>query len=98
MANVLTLTPYKIDTASATSFKNQGGLPTNQPFWVSEVYWFNPVTPGDTFVMTDTSGAVIRTGRCEVANQSQVFQFVPPRLLADFTVATLASGTLYIRG
>ena len=72
----------------------QGGLPSNQPILVSMVYWLNPITIGDTFVI---SGPGLNlTGRCEVANQSQVFQLIPPVLTKDFTVATLASGTLYI--
>lgn len=93
MANVLTSAPYKIDTASASSFRTQGGLPSNQPIWVSSVYWLNPGTIGDVFVI---SGGLNLTGRCEVANQSQVFNFVPAIMTGDFTVSTLASGTLYI--
>src|ERR1700746_542664 len=74
MANVLTSTPYKINTASASSFVTQGGLPSNQPILVSMVYWLNPITIGDTFVI---SGPGLNlTGRCEVANQSQGFQLI----------------------
>jgi hypothetical protein len=93
MANVLTSVPYKIDTASGTSFKAQGGLPNNQPITVTGVYWLNPVTIGDTFVI---SGGLVLNGRCEVAAQSQFFQLIPGVLANDFTVSTLASGTLWI--
>jgi hypothetical protein len=96
MANVLTTNPYKIDTVMASSFRTTGGLPNNGPIFITEIYWENPVTIGDTFVLTDNTGTVIRIGRCEVANQSQVFSLAPMRVVSDFTVSTLASGTLYI--
>lgn len=94
MANVLTQSPYKFDTASGTSFRGQGGLPNSQPIWVSMIYWLNPATIGDTFVIT--GNGLTFAGRCEVANQSQVFNLIPAVLTGDFTVSTLASGTLYI--
>jgi hypothetical protein len=38
---------------------------------------------------------VIRQGRCEVANQSQVFRLWDIRI-TDFTAPTLTTGTLFI--
>jgi len=96
MANVLTTNPYKIDTAMTQSMKTAGGLPNNGPIYVTEVYWLNPASSGDTFVITDSNSTTFLTGRCESANQSQVFPLVPPRSISDFTVGTLASGTIYI--
>lgn len=96
MANSLKTNPYIVDTAMTQSMKTSAGLPQNIPIFVTEMYWLTPVTVGDTFVFSDSTGTVRRTGRCEVASQSQIFRYDPPMSISDFTVGTLASGKLYI--
>jgi hypothetical protein len=98
MANVFSSNPIKVDTAFSTSYKAvAGALPTNSELNLLEVYWFNPATIGDTFSMTTVDGnTILAIGRCEVANQSQIFQMYGKRI-SDFAVPTLASGTLYIK-
>jgi hypothetical protein len=98
MANTYTTNPIKIDTVMAQSFKTiNPTLYVGQPFWIKEIYWLNPITIGDTLAITDQSGTVIRAGRCEVADQSQLFQLIPPQMVYDFTVGSLSSGAVYIR-
>lgn len=64
---------------------------------VARVYWLNPATIGDTFMLTDGTGHVILSGRCEVANQSQFFDFSTlPIEVNGIGVGQLSSGTLYI--
>jgi len=65
---------------------------------IAKIYWENPGTIGDTFVIEDPiSSLILWTGRCEVANQSQLFDWTArPLIWQDFCVPTLASGTLYI--
>jgi hypothetical protein len=98
MSNVFSSNPIKVDTAFSTSYKPvAGALPTNSELNLLEVYWLNPTNIGDTFSMTTVDGqAIIANGRCEVANQSQLFQMYGKRI-SDFAVPTLASGTLYIK-
>lgn len=97
MANALNQNPILVDTVMGTSFKNTAGsLPNNGPLYVSKVEWFSPVTAADTFVMTDGTGSSFLQGACETALQSQIFDFIPPRGISDFTVGTIASGKLKI--
>jgi hypothetical protein len=63
---------------------------------VTRVYWENPTTIAHTFQIVDAAGTVLLEGRCEVANQSQAFDFVNARIWKDFQVTTLSSGTLWI--
>jgi len=35
------------------------------------VYWYNPTTAGDVFVLKDNSGQEILVGRCETDGESQ---------------------------
>ena len=92
MANVLTANPLKIDTAGGSA------LGLKRPIRIVKVYWLNPTTLGHTFQITDTGASPtdILSGRCEVANQSQVFDFNHPLFVKDIIVPTLQSGTLYI--
>lgn len=94
--SVFTTNPISVTAVMGSSYKAQGGLPTNQPINITEIYWVNPITVGDSFILNDQSGTLIRTGRCEVGNQSQLFQFIPAKRVSDFIVPTLVSGTLYI--
>jgi hypothetical protein len=98
MANGFSSNPIKVDTPFSTSYKTAAGaLPTNSELNLLEVYWLNPATIGDTFSMTTVDGnMILATGRCEVANQSQLFQMYGKRI-SDFAVPTLSSGTLYIK-
>jgi len=64
---------------------------------IGRVYWLNPGTIGDTFTLADASGNVILTGRAEVANQSQFFDFTgSPISVNGVGVNQMTSGTLYI--
>lgn len=61
------------------------------------VYWFNPSSVGDTFTLTNNEGNVILQGRCEVANQSQWFDFsLMPISVDGVGCAQLSSGTLWV--
>ena len=83
-----------VSKAAADSSVNTGSIR------LIKVYWENPVNIGDTLVVNDGSGAEILTLRCEVANQSQVFDFPGAgyNCVGGYKLATLASGTakLYI--
>ena len=93
MSNNFVSNPIKIDTAFSTS-TNVGS--TDDGIAMDEIYWFNPTSSGDTFNVDLGDGTqVLRTGRCESANQSQVFQMYCRRVTA-LQVPTLGSGTLYI--
>lgn len=64
---------------------------------VARVYWFNPVAPGDTFTLQDQSGNTIVTGRCEVAGQSQWFDFSSaPISVGGVGMGQISSGTVYV--
>lgn len=97
MSNSFTSNPIKVDTPfSSPTFAQSVELPTNSELKIKEVYWYNPSNIGDLFSFTMSDGqTVLRQGRCEVANQSQVFLMYDIRI-RDFTVPTLGSGTLYI--
>lgn len=64
---------------------------------IAGVYWYQPQTIADTFVVQDDSGNTIIPGYCEVANQSQ-FIILPAPIFCPggYKVSTLASGTLYV--
>lgn len=92
MANNLVSNPMKIDTVISASTNVAGGAEVA----IDEVYWFNPSNIADAFSVTLGDGTqVLRTGRCEVANQSQLFSGYGRRVTA-IQVPTLGSGTLYI--
>lgn len=70
---------------------------------VKAVYWYNPQTAGDTFVIeTTVTGVTLLVGVCQAQYQSQWFPFpmggliIPSTSVDDFKVPTLSSGTLYI--
>lgn len=97
MANNLTSNPIAVDTVFTTpAFAASNEQPTNSELMIKEIYWYNPINIGDTFSITLADGTtVIRQGRCEVANQSQVFRMWDIRL-RNFQVPVLSSGTLFI--
>jgi hypothetical protein len=70
----------------------------DHPIRVKKVYWFDPTTSGDDFVITDGTSAaeVLLEGQAEANNGSQNFDFDPPQVWKQFAVPTLTSGTLYI--
>ena len=92
MANDLAARPIKVDTAMGAN-ANLG-----RPLRVKKVYWENPTTIAHTFVIGDgsTAAKVLLEGRCEVAGQSQVFDFPDPQVWKNFIVGTLASGIIWI--
>lgn len=63
---------------------------------IKTLYFFNPANIADTVVVKDAAGNMIWEGRCEVANQSQVF--VCPREIEvnGYQITALDSGTIYI--
>lgn len=74
----------------------QGGEKVGE-MCIVRVYWYNPITPGDTFVLTDIAGDIIVQGRCEVANQSQWFDFsAMPVEVTGVAMGALSSGTLFV--
>lgn len=97
MANNFTSNPIQVDTVfTSPTFASATKLPTNSELTLHEIYWYNPTNIGDTFSITLADGqTVLRNGRCEVANQSQVFRMWGIRI-RNFTVPTLTSGTLFI--
>ena len=63
----------------------------------SMLYWLNPQNIGDTLVLEDASGNEVVTLRCEVANQSQVFNWPGHGFRTNgYQIATLASGSAYL--
>jgi hypothetical protein len=88
--------PMILDGAFSTKFSAQSGAgPLRTPLFIDEIYWLSPATIADTFVFADGGGIVVRTGVCEVALQSQVFQMYG-KPMSDFSLPTLASGKIYI--
>jgi hypothetical protein len=65
-------------------------------FNAAAVYWFNPVNVGDQVAFQDSDGNLIWQGRCEVANQSQLFRFPAAISIAGYQIPTLTSGTFYV--
>jgi hypothetical protein len=65
-----------------------------------KVYWYNPSSPGDTFTLVNVkTGAALLTGRCETANQSQLFDQTNGLAAEPFDglgCSQLSSGTLYV--
>lgn len=96
MANNFQPNPHVVDTVmGSTLMATTPRRPATGPFRIVSIYWLNPATIGDTFVIEDADGNVIKTARCEVANQSQEFEMFEKEV-TDYQVTTLGSGTLYI--
>lgn len=86
MANDITGSPpWILDTVGDVTLKR---------FKLKSVYWLNPSTIGHTAILKDISGAIVWSGRCEVAAQSQYFLI--ERWFDSLKLDTLASGTLYV--
>ena len=65
--------------------------------YIRRIYWYNPATIADTVVLQDGSGNEVITLRCEVANQSQLFDWGDGGLrLNGSKLSTLASGSVYL--
>ena len=91
MANDLATRPLKIDTVMSA------GSGLGRPLRVISVYWLGPTTADHAFSIIDpVSSKVLLSGVCEVAKQSQLFQFPQPIRWKDFKVSVIGSGTLYI--
>lgn len=96
MSTIVNKNPLVIDAVMANSFFNTTGHnPTNAPLHIREIYWYNPANIGDLLTITDGSGNVVKQARCEVANQSQVFD-MHDKPVQDFQVTVLGSGTVYM--
>ena len=99
MSNSLLVNPIVIVSATS-SFKAStlSALGAFQTLLIEKIYWENPSNVGDVVsIINPASSAVLLPLRCEVANQSQVIDWTPrPKLWADFEVAQIDSGTLYI--
>lgn len=101
MANSLGTNPIIIDTTLVTAFNaSQSTASTRKPLRVRKIEWFNPAATTDTFSITENvSGKKLLEGKCEVAAQSQIFDFASKALILPQTSdwkATITSGTLYI--
>jgi hypothetical protein len=100
MANNLFANPIVITSEMTQGYKASVASQIGTLFTlkIEKVYWFNPQNVGDTVDIGDpVSGETILDLRCEVANQSQIFDWTAnPRILADFQVGQISSGTLYI--
>ena len=99
MSNTLNQNPLVITNALTSLITTQGasvGFPGGKSgVQVDEIYWYGPVTAGDTFVVTDSAGNVVRAGKCAVAGQSVSFQQYG-RPVTDLNVTQISSGTIYI--
>lgn len=94
MSNIYTTRPIKIDATMAANFSTQTGA--HVPLRVFKVYWETPTTIDHKFTIVDGGGTcVLLEGNCEVAKQSQMFEF-PPVRWKDFKVTVLGSGILWI--
>lgn len=100
MANSLNQNPIVIDTVMAQGYKaavasSLGSLFTLK---IDKVYWESPVTVGDKVTIVDPdNGNVILDLTCDVAGKSQWVDWTAhPKLVANFRVAVIGSGTLYV--
>jgi hypothetical protein len=100
MANLLTNNPIRIDTAMLTSWKAQIAA-SNGTFYdlrIEKIEWKSPVTATtDTFSIEDQNAFNLLQGTCEVAGQSQIWDWTAkPKRWRDFTVNQISSGVLWI--
>ena len=66
----------------------------DRPVYIKFVYWYNPTTAGDLFVLKDGAGGEIVEGRCETDGESQ---WLPVFTGYDSIRSDdVDSGTLYI--
>lgn len=99
MANSLLTNPIILDSLMATSYKTQvaASIGTLFVLRIEKVYWYAPVTSGDTFVLQDGNGNILVQGICSGTNISQIFDWTPaPKLWPDFRLTTLTSGKIEI--
>jgi hypothetical protein len=61
---------------------------------IKKVVWLNPLLAGDTFSILDNAGKVIEQGRCEAANQSQIFAM--DNWAQGISAINIVSGTIEI--
>lgn len=99
MANSLLTNPIILDTTMSSGYKAQVAASIGSPFVlrIEKVYWYAPVSSGDTFVLQDGNGNVLVQGICSGANISQIFDWTPaPKLVSDFRLTSLSSGKIEI--
>lgn len=96
MANNFNQLPIRLDSAMGSTYQNSSP-PNNLSLYPTMVYWFNPLNVGDVFTITDAGAVnVLLQGRCEVANQSQVFAIPNGTKWFDFKLTALSTGVIYI--
>ena len=66
--------------------------------YIRRIYWLNPTNLGDTVVLQNGADTEQITLRCEVASQSQFFDWNEGLLINGSKLSTLASGTVYLYG
>ena len=104
MVNALLQNPIIIMAAMAASYKSatatQGptGLGAFTYLLIEKIYWYDPITAGDTVTIVDPiTGALLLGCRCESAGISQVFDWTAkPKRWQDFVVNQISSGYLEI--
>lgn len=94
MANVLTLNPLKIDTASGTAA-------VTTPIRIRKIRWIGATTAGHTATIQDQNGNLFWTSVANAANYVEDCNFIVydnqhGPVLNGLTVPTLGSGVLYI--
>ena len=95
MSNVLTTNPIKVDT-QMSNFARTDDTSRLTNYLIYKIYWYNPTTIAHLMEIQGRGNQRILIARCEVANQSQNFDFVVPMEVADFKVNDLDSGEVYI--
>lgn len=101
-ATITRSNPISIASGVGVSANYNASLPQAQrhTLRVWKVEWFNPAATTDTFSINEaTSNAIRLQGKCEVAGQSQVFDFSAQPLVLSMSSdwnATVTSGTLYL--
>lgn len=107
MSNSLNQNPISLTSVMSTSYKSQmevapptgWGKGSQFTIKVIKLFWLSPASIGDKFIITDPqSSLVLWSGTCEVALQSQVFDWSPAaKIWADFICTKMDSGTLFIQ-
>jgi len=91
MANNLLIDPIYLDTAGVIDTGHVSNI-------LKYIEWINPVTAGDTILLTAADGAIIVSWTCPVNNQGyfKFFGDTGCEFEGPFTLTTLDSGSLLI--
>jgi len=99
VANQFTSNPISLDTVWTAGAIPAGLTALTSPQQFRYVKWINPVTVGDTVVITDLNGNVLLTATCAVAKQDiDLWHSSRPIAFKDnkWVLLTLASGKVYL--